>query len=270
MRESIIMKRIGTKKIIVSIILLVVLSAIAIGVFGYYNNIDRIKGQFFRKMYGSIGIADGDSGYSLRIDLFCFNSDVGFLKDKGKLAFDNKKVEITNVDYEKQSSENNLDIYSVYLSISVAENGRFDVSNLVYSGGDTEKVYPLGKISFVYEEDKDGTYLAHGCDTTINDGKATFTFLDSNDRAFKIVDVILAEEKGVNYICDKNVSYTVGKGIAYEIGVDYSVNDGDMFVMQPIFVIKFDGDEVLHYFAPGMLVCSGENLTYPEIREYVK
>lgn len=253
--------------IILSIFLLIGL-VIGISIFEYSNRADKIRGSYFRKMYGSLGMVN-EEDYSIRIDLFSFNNSAEFLDDVAKLSFDNQKVSIKGVSYEEQSREKDLVVYAVNFSVSIKENGRYDITTLNYQDGDKTISYPLGKLSFICEYGN-SIYLHHGCNTTILDGKAAFTFSSKNQEAFTITDIKLAEEKNVNYTYKKDVSYVPGEELLYELNIDYSVEDGALFVVQPIFIIKVKGEKRVQYFTPNILEYSGDELTYPQIKEYIK
>lgn len=256
------------KKTIFFSIFVLIGIVIGLGVFSYFNQEDKMEGNYFRKMYGSIGMVN-EQEYSITIDLFCFNDDVDFLNDIGKLTFDNNNISIKHVSYEEKNREKDLVVYSVCFSISAENNGRYDITTLHYQNDDKTISYPLGKLSFVCEYGN-SIFLYHGCNTMIRDGKAVFTFSSKNEEAFTVVDLKLAEENGINYNYEKNVSYVPGNEISYELNVDYSVNEGDLFVVQPIFEIKVDGKKEVQFFTTNILVHSGDGLTYKQIKEYVK
>lgn len=119
------------KKMIIILLLVLSVFTILCGVFLYLKNIDNVKGCYFQKMYGSIGIVSSEN-YSIRIDMFCFDNEMDFLDDVSKLSFDNSNVSIVKVSYEEQKREENLVVYGVNFSIAIAENGRYDVTALNY------------------------------------------------------------------------------------------------------------------------------------------
>lgn len=253
---------------IVFIILIPVLSlAIVAGAIAFHASKDVIEGCFIRKMYGSIGIANEDD-YAMTMVLFSFNSDASFLDDKENIAFDNSNVEIVDLSYKVQNVDGDLTVYDVLVTIKMKKVGRHDVTSLVYNGEEKE-VFPIGEIHFFYQ-DTASDFLLHGCNTNIYNGEAVFQFSAENTRGFTITDVIVADDERSKYTYEKNVHFTPGEELTYIINVNSSENDHNLLVLQPIFEIQYDGSEEKQYFSPYMLVFSGSNMTYDEIKEYVK
>lgn len=253
---------------IVSIILISVLCvAIAASAIVFHASKDVVEGCFIRKMYGSIGIANEDD-YAMTMVLFSFNSDASFLDDKGNIAFDNSNVEIADLSYKVQNVDGDLTVYDLLVTIKMENAGRHDVTSLMYNGEES-KVFPIGEIHFFYQ-DNASDFLQHGCDTNINNGEAVFQFSAENTRGFTITDVIVADDKRSKYTFEKDVHFTPGEELTYFIHVDSSVSDYDLLVLQPIFEIQYDGSEEKEYFSPYTIAFRGNNITYDEIKEYVK
>lgn len=161
-------------------------------------------------------------------------------------------------------------MYSVLVTIKMQEVGQHEVTSLVYIGnGEEETVYPIGNIHFIYNDDA-SDFLLHGCNTNIDDGKAVFQFSAENDRAFTITDVLIADDKLSKYSFEKNVPFTPGNDLVYTINVDSSVSEYDLLVLQPIFEIQFNDSSEKQYFSPYMIVFRGSDMTYDEIKEYVR
>lgn len=254
-------------KIVYIILVPVLCVAIAVGAIVFHASKDVIEGCFIRKMYGSIGIANEDN-YAMTMVLFCFNSDVSFLDDKENIVFDNPNVEIADLSYEVQNVDGDLTVYDVLVTIKMEQVGQHDVTSLVYNGEEKD-VFPIGEIHFFYQ-DNASDFLLHGCNTKIDNGEAVFQFSAENTRGFTITDVIVADDTWSKYTFEKNVYFTPGQELTYLINVDSSVSAHDLLVMQPIFEIQYDGSAEKQYFSPYMIVFSGNDMTYDDIKEYVK
>lgn len=251
------------------LIFVVALSAIiVVGIIAYQKNQDHIQGNFFRKMYGSIGVANKDE-YAIQLNLFSFGQDILFLDDWKNLTFDNPQVQITNVSYEIQNQEADLTVYSVLLTINMEKTGQYEVTSLLYHGQDNQSTYPIGKIYFLYQEEA-SEFLKHGCNSYIENDEAVFTFLSDNQESFWITDVLLAQEDKTTYAFEKNVRYQSGEDLTYTISVNSSVSEYDLLVMQPIFELQYENTAAKKYFSPYMIVFRGKDMTYSEIKEYVK
>lgn len=61
-----------------------------------------------------------------------------------------------------------------------------------------------------------------------------------------------------------------GKDLEYKIIVNSKISKYDLTLLQPIFAIKYEDNKAIKYFSPYMLVYSGVDMTYNEIKEYVK
>lgn len=254
-------------KIVFIILIPVLCVAIAVGAIFFHASKDVIEGCFIRKMYGSIGIANEDN-YAMTMVLFSFNSDASFLDDKENIAFDNSSVEIVDLSYKVQNVDGDLTVYDVLVTIKMEQVGRHDVTSLVYNG-EEKAVFPIGEIHFFYQ-DHASDFLLHGCNTNIDNGEAVFQFSAENTQGFTITDVIVADDKRSKYTFEKDVHFTPGQELTYLINVNSSVSDYDLLVLQPIFEIQYDGSAEKQYFSPYMIVFSGNDMTYDEIKEYVK
>lgn len=257
------------KQVKIAFIILIPILCVAIlaGTIAFYSNKDVIEGCFFKKMYGSIGITDDDN-YAMAMVLYNFNSDVSFLDDKENIAFDNSNVKIEDISYKVQNVDGDLTVYDVTVNIEMKMVGQHDVTSLVYNGEEKE-VFPIGEIHFFYQ-DNAIDFLQHGCNTNIINGEALFSFSAENTRGFTITNVIVADDERSKYTFEKDVHFTPGEELIYIINVNSSVSDHDLLVLQPIFEIQYDGSKEKQYFSPYMLEFKGNNMTYDEIKEYVK
>ena len=259
-----------TTKIVVFSLCVFLLISILIGVAFFVAKQDNTKGLYFRKMYGSIGIVNNVE-YTMQMVLYSFEEKVDFLNDLDNISFDNKAVSITNISYKVQSTENDLTIYSVLVSLKLQKQGRHIVNYLNYNG-QTENLedesFCLGELCFIYEG-TENEFIQHGCNTNIDNGEAVFTFSADNTKAFTIIDTIV-DGRNIKYEYNKNVHFTPGTDLTYIINVDSSVSKYDLLLLQPIFVIEYEDAEEYNYFSPYMIVYSGVDMTYDEIKEYVK
>lgn len=207
----------------------------------------------------------------MEMNLFSFGEKVDFLKDWKNLSFDNSAVNITDLSYEVQDKQNDLTIYSVSVSIKIQKRGQYAVKSLIYNGQNSEetnKEFLLGKIYFIYE-DIECDFIQHGCNTNINNNEAIFTFSADNIKSFTIVDVIIVNDNKIKYKYNKNVRFKPGKDLEYKIIANSKISKYDLTLLQPIFEIKYKNKKI-KYFSPHMPVHSGVDMTYNEIKEYVK
>lgn len=255
------------KKIFFTIAILLSVSFVAIGIIKYDNSSEKIEGCYFRKMYGSIGIVEGDE-YIINMNMFCFNSDIDFLNDIRNLCFDNSEVSIKSLDITEHYRENDLIIYNLSFRISVKNDGQSNVTALSYTNGNNITTYELGNIAFI-KKNNNSIYFKHGCDLNFIDNNSTINFDESNEEAFTISDIIIADSDMYNCLYDKNISFEPGNELIYNLGINTKVSN-DIILIQPIFIIKFDGDIDEYYFTSNIPVCYENEMTYLDIMEYVK
>ena len=241
---------------------------ISIGIILYNQNKDIIKGCFFRKMYGSIGIVEGDE-YIINMNMFCFDSDIDFMKNVNDLSFDNPDVLIKSIDITEQDQKGDLIIYNLSMRLSVNKDGQSNITTLMYSDGSNNSTYEIGNIAFI-KHNENSIYFAHGCDLNFIENQAIINFSKDNETGFTVTDLIYAESE--MYMCsyDKELSFTPGYELLCNFNVETSCDDRDIFLFQPIFVIKLENDSNNYYFVPNMPVCNARDMTFADIREYVK
>lgn len=253
------------------IVVLGIAVLLVLGIWGtkkYYELADNINGKYFRQMHGVIGIVSQDE-YVLNFQLFDFDGEVDFLKNPSFLSFDNTNVLISKVTYTKEDSDKDLGIYTVAMNLKFLEDGVFDVTSLKYNDGENNYCYKLGKITFVCDKGND-CFLLHGVETIITDNKARITFLSNNEKNFKICDLVIPEMEGASFNYMKNEKFVSGTDFLYEIDIDYEGKKGDVFVFQPIFEIEIEGEKQIKKFVPQVMISKSSELSYKEVREYVK
>lgn len=241
---------------------------ISIGIILYNQDKDIIKGCFFRKMYGSIGIVEGDE-YIINMNMFCFDSDIDFMKNVNDLCFDNPDVSIKSIDITEQDQNGDLIIYDLSMRLSVNKDGQSNITTLMYSDGSNNATYEIGNIAFI-KYNENGIYFAHGCDSNFIENQAIINFSKNNETVFTVTDLIYAESDMYTCSYDKEMSFTPGHELLCNLNVETSYDDRDIFLFQPIFVIKFENDSKDYYFVPNIPVRNARNMTFYDIREYVK
>ena len=244
------------------------LIAASVGIYEYNRNKDDIKGCFFRKMYGSIGVVGGDECI-VNMNMFCFGSDIEFLKDTASVSFDNPDVSIKSVDITEQDKEGDLTVYNLNFRLSVSKEGQSDISALTYKNGEESDVYELGKLSFV-KKSGDNIFLMHSCNAFFYHDSTVISFNSANEEPFTVTDLIYADSELFKISYDKNQSFTPGSDLDFMIEAETSIDDKDIFIFQPVFEIRPENENSYCYFTPNMPVCNAEDLTFLDIREYVK
>ncbi len=242
--------------------------SVSIGIYQYNKNKEIIKGCFFRKMYGSVGIVEGNE-YLINMNMFCFDSNIDFLKKTDFLSFDNPDVFIKSLDITEQDKNGELIIYNLVFRLSVNKDGQSNITALNYNDGTNISVYKIGDIALI-KNNVNSIYLQYGIDSLFINNNTNIIFSKENEEPFTVSDLIYA--KNDMYICsyDKDMSFTPGKDLIYNINVDTSYDDRDIFLFQPIFVIKHENESKNYYFTPNMPICNAKELTFLDIREYVK
>lgn len=242
--------------------------AVSVGIISYNKNKDVIKGCFFRKMYGSIGIVEGDE-YIINMNMFCFDSDIDFLKDVNSLCFDDPDISIKSIDITEQDKKGDLTIYNLSMRLSVNKDGQSNITVLSYTDGVNYSEYEIGDLAFI-KHDENSLYLTHGCDSGFIDDQAIINFGKDNDTPFTVKDIIFAESDMYTCSYDKELSYAPGNELICDLKVETSYDDRDLFLFQPIFVIELENDSKNYYFTPNMPICNAKDMTFLDIREYVK
>ena len=241
---------------------------ISIGIILYNQNKDIIKGCYFRKMYGSIGIVAGDE-YIINMNVFCFDSDIDFMKNVNDLCFDNPDVSIKSIDITVHDQKGDLIIYNLCMRLSVDKDGQSNITTLMYSDGSTSSTYEIGNIAFM-KYNENSIYFAHGCDLYFIKNQAIINFCKSNETGFTVTDLIYAESDMYTCSYDKELLFTPGHELICNLNVETSYDDRDIFLFQPIFVIKLENDSKNYYFVSSIPFCNARYMTFSDIREYVK
>lgn len=242
--------------------------SVSIGIFKYNKNKEIIKGCFFRKMYGSVGIVEGDE-YIINMNMFCFDSDIDFLKNIDFLSFDNPDVLIKSLDVTEQEKNGDLIVYNLDFRLSVNKDGQSNITALNYNDGSNTAVYKIGDLALI-KNNGNSIYLKYGLDSLFINNNTAITFAKDNEETFTVSDLIYAKNDMYTCSYDKDMSFTPGTDLIYNINVDTSYDDRDIFLFQPIFVIKHENDSKSYYFTPNMPICNAKDLTFLDIREYVK
>lgn len=264
-------------RVIVISLCVLLLAGIVFGVIGFFGKQDHTKGNFFRKMYGSVATLSNQE--SIQMQLFNFGENVDFLKDWKNLSFDNSAVEITDLSYKKQMQENNLTVYDVSVKVNLQGYGQQSIKSLHYSGQSKEgkqenKDFPLGELYFLYENrdewDDFSDYIKeYGNYTALNDNKATFSFKLYDKKSFTIAGIITPDCNSISYQYEKNAHVNPGKTFDYKITVNDKAGKFDYRIFQPIFELKFPSKQNAEYLSV-MRVQDGDAMSYDEIKEYVK
>lgn len=277
------------KEIIITVLsVLVVALAICVGVLAYNNNqlkstndpekvstIHKVKGVYFRKVYGSMGAIHCDDDISnkctFKTEVYAFDSNVKFLNDISKLRFDNDNVYIAKVVVnDNPEKENDLTKYTVSFTVGFAKDGNYSVTNLVYEDGNETVKYPMGNIAFAYKMGQP-VYLHQGIDIEITNNKIAYYFLEDNKEPFTVEGLVSGESSGFTYTYKKNVKFTPGKQLDYYVDINSNATGADTTVFCPIFEIKTENSNQTKYFVPISQTYGGDNnISYNQIKEYVQ
>lgn len=277
------------KEIIITVLsVLVVALAICVGVLAYNNNqlkstndpekvstIHKVKGVYFRKVYGSMGAIHCDDDISnkctFKTEVYAFDSNVKFLNDISKLRFDNDNVYIAKVVVnDNPEKENDLTKYTVSFTVGFAKDGNYSVTNLVYEDGNKTVKYPMGNIAFAYKMGQP-VYLHQGIDTEITNNKIAYYFLEDNKEPFTVEGLVSGESSGFTYTYKKNVKFTPGKQLDYYVDINSNATGADTTVFCPIFEIKTENSNQTKYFVQISQTYGGDNnISYNQIKEYVQ
>lgn len=277
------------KEIIITVLsVLVVALAICVGVLAYNNHqlkstndpenvstTHKVKGVYFRKVYGSMGAIHCDDDISnkctFKTEVYAFDSSVKFLNDISKLRFDNDNVYIAKVVVnDNPEKENDLTKYTVSFTVGFAKDGNYSVTNLVYEDGNKTVKYPMGNIAFAYKMGQP-VYLHQGIDTEITNNKIAYYFLEYNKEPFTVEGLVSGESSNFTYTYKKNVKFTPGKQLDYYVDINSNATGVDTTVFCPLFEIKTQNSTQTKYFVPISQTYGGDNnLSYNQIKEYVQ
>lgn len=277
------------KEIIITVLsVLVVALAICVGVLAYNNHqlkstndpenvstTHKVKGVYFRKVYGSMGAIHCDDDISnkctFKTEVYAFDSSVKFLNDISKLRFDNDNVYIAKVVVnDNPEKENDLTKYTVSFTVGFAKDGNYSVTNLVYEDGNKTVKYPMGNIVFAYKMGQP-VNLHQGIDTEITNNKIAYYFLEYNKEPFTVEGLVSGESSDFTYTYKKNVKFTPGKQLDYYVDINSNATGADTTVFCPLFEIKTENSNQTKYFVPISQTYGGDNnLSYNQIKEYVQ
>lgn len=277
------------KEIIITVLsVLVVALAICVGVLAYNNHqlkstndpenvstTHKVKGVYFRKVYGSMGAIHCDDDISnkctFKTEVYAFDSSVKILNDISKLRFDNDNVYIAKVVVnDNPEKENDLTKYTVSFTVGFAKDGNYSVTNLVYEDGNKTVKYPMGNIAFAYKMGQP-VNLHQGIDTEITNNKIAYYFLEYNKEPFTVEGLVSGKSSNFTYTYKKNVKFTPGKQLDYYVDINSNATGDDTTVFCPLFEIKTENSSQTKYFMPISQTYGGDNnLSYNQIKEYVQ
>lgn len=275
-------------KIIIGVLsVLVVALAICIVVLVYNNQptkdnntqktstSDKVKGVYFRKLYGSIGVLKSENTTNdqstFRTEVYAFNSNTKFLDDISKLSFDNDNVLVKDVIVADHSEkDNDLTKYVVSFKVGFSTEGKYTITNLVYKNGGKTVKYPIGKVSFNYVNGQ-SVDIKQGISAEITNNEACYSFLEANKKPFTVKGLVSGDNDQFKYTYKKNVKFTLGKQLDYYIKINSNASSADSMVFSPIFEIKMDNSNKVKYLVPFTQIYGGDNnLNYDQIEEYVQ
>ena len=275
-------------KIIIGVLsVLVVALAICIGVLIYNNQsakdnntqktstAHKVKGVYFRKLYGSIGVLQSDDNTNnqttFKTEVYAFNSNTKFLKDIGKLSFDNDNVLVKDVIVaDHPEKDNDLTKYVVSFKVGFSTEGKYTITNLVYKNNGKTVKYPIGKVSFNYIKGQ-SVVIKQGISAEITNNKACYSFLEANKKPFTVKGLVSDDNDEFQYTYKKNVKFTPGKQLDYYIKINSNASSADSMVFSPIFEIKMENSNKVKYLVPFTQIYGGDNnLSYDQIEEYVQ
>lgn len=275
-------------KIIIGVLsVLVVALAICICVLVYNNQptkdnntqktstSDKVKGVYFRKLYGSIGVLKSENTTNdqstFRTEVYAFNSNTKFLDDISKLSFDNDNVLVKDVIVaDHPEKDNDLTKYVVSFKVGFSTEGKYTITNLVYKNGGKTVKYPIGKVSFNYVNGQ-SVDIKQGISAEITNNEACYSFLEANKKTFTVKGLVSGDNDQFKYTYKKNVKFTPGKQLDYYIKINSNASSADSMVFSPIFEIKMDNSNKVKYLVPFTQIYGGDNnLNYDQIKEYVQ
>lgn len=275
-------------KIIIGVLsVLVVALAICIVVLVYNNQptkdnntqktstSDKVKGVYFRKLYGSIGVLKSENTTNdqstFRTEVYAFNSNTKFLDDISKLSFDNDNVLVKDVIVaDHPEKDNDLTKYVVSFKVGFSTEGKYTITNLVYKNDGKTVKYPIGKVSFNYVNGQ-SVDIKQGISAEITNNEACYSFLETNKKPFTVKGLVSGDNDQFKYTYKKNVKFTPGKQLDYYIKINSNASSADSMVFSPIFEIKMDNSNKVKYLVPFTQIYGGDNnLNYDQIEEYVQ
>lgn len=275
-------------KIIIGVLsVLVVALAICIVVLVYNNQptkdnntqktstSDKVKGVYFRKLYGSIGVLKSENTTNdqstFRTEVYAFNSNTKFLDDISKLSFDNDNVLVKDVIVaDHPEKDNDLTKYVVSFKVGFSTEGKYTITNLVYKNGGKTVKYPIGKVSFNYVNGQ-SVDIKQGIGAEITNNEACYSFLEANKKPFTVKGLVSGDNDQFKYTYKKNVKFTPGKQLDYYIKINSNASSADSMVFSPIFEIKMDNSNKVKYLVPFTQIYGGDNnLNYDQIEGYVQ
>lgn len=234
---------------------------------------DKTKGNFFRRMYGSVGFLD-NSESSLSIELFNFgNEDISFLDEPEKLSFDNPKIKLIKLSYEPEHEEKNLRIYQVNFDLRTESGGDFRLTTLRYAG-DKEQEFPLGDLHFLVLN-QTNQFMPFGAESNFIESEVKYSFPVDCEKAYTINGILTAEDDETQYSFPQNFKVKPEKESDY---LDYSVKiqrpsdmkPFDVFLFRPIFEAQYEGESGKFYFVPLINSIDAEDMSYEQIKGYIK
>ncbi len=247
-------------------VLTISIGLILFGCKKYAKDEDKVFGVFFRQIYGTVGMVYEDN-YLMNFTVYCFNETAPDTEDLSKWSFDNPNVQIGSMEYNLSYQENDLNVYTLTIGMKVKQDGDFTVHSLNYYSDDGGKRFPFGEI-VLCRNTENPVFLAHGCDLYTGTKTATISFSDNNEQDFEIVDLHLGKQDILTYEYEKNVFYETGHELRYSIKIDSSEKDGDVIICAPVFIINAEGEN--KFFAPYIPISYSKQMSYLDIREYVK
>lgn len=275
-------------KIIIGVLsVLVVALAICIGVLVYNNQptkdnntqktstSDKVKGVYFRKLYGSIGVLKSENTTNdqstFRTEVYAFNSNTKFLDDISKLSFDNDNVLVKDVIVaDHPEKDNDLTKYVVSFKVGFSTEGKYTITNLVYKNGGKTVKYPIGKVSFNYVNGQ-SVDIKQGISAEITNNEACYSFLEANKKTFTVKGLVSGDNDQFKYTYKKNVKFTPGKQLDYYVDINSNATGADTTVFCPLFEIKTENSNQTKYFVPISQTYGGDNnISYNQIKEYVQ
>ena len=236
---------------------------------------DKVKGVYFRKLYGSIGVLKSENTTNdqstFRTEVYAFNSNTKFLDDISKLSFDNDNVLVKDVIVaDHPEKDNDLTKYVVSFKVGFSTEGKYTITNLVYKNGGKTVKYPIGKVSFNYVNGQ-SVDIKQGISAEITNNEACYSFLEANKKTFTVKGLVSGDNDQFKYTYKKNVKFTPGKQLDYYIKINSNASSADSMVFSPIFEIKMDNSNKVKYLVPFTQIYGGDNnLNYDQIEEYVQ
>lgn len=257
------------KKLILGGFLILSLCFITTGLFLYNYFKDNLSGIYIRKIYGSVSNLENNS-LIFNYEVYNFdNQNMDFLKEVDYLRLNDENTMIYSIQFSLENKVNDLVIYDLKIILDFKKYGEINIKQLIYEKDEQYLEFELGDIKILNLEKK-RLSLNHGVDSNFYNNTAYVTFSASNLYAFRIEELIYANAYIKNLKYEDNQKYVPQDTLDFVYEIENSVNEYDVFVFLPVFKLSMESTGETSYFNPRNWTMEKKELTYVQIKEYVK